>query len=260
MSKSLLALPLFAAACLEPTYPELPETPTTPVETTQTARAGDAKVVIATGGVQGFAIDDRTSIGLEGFASDGYSVEPPKSWPNLVEPLYHVRAHESGLGSFEVITNHGIASGLVESAAIASIAIVPADYQLDGSSPFALDLARTDITIELRDAAGRRLVDASLGIPANQTAWDRATLPATAARHHVALYADSFGEHTVAIDVIDRLDRFESRVDGELTCFHAYAGTVEIATNMVITGGEPVPGAINCARGLPSEITARPAR
>src|SRR5687768_17312821 len=126
MSKSLLALPLFVAACLEPSYPELPEPPTTPVETTQTARAGSEPVVIATGGGQGIAIAERTSIGLEGLASDGYTVEPPNAWPNLVEPLYLVRAHQSGLGSFEIITNHGIASGLVESAALATITLVPA--------------------------------------------------------------------------------------------------------------------------------------
>jgi hypothetical protein len=255
MTKSLLALPLLVTACMDTTYPEQRPTPTTPIDATPTATIEDN--VIATGGVQRFETD-KSAIGLEGFASDGYTVEPPRGiWPNLNAPVYDVRALESGTGTFEIITSRGIATGIVESADIASIRAVPTDYQLDGSSPFALDLSRREITIELRDAAGRRLVDASLGIPVQQTAWDRATLPAKAVRHIVALYADSFGEHALAIDVVDQIERMESRVDGARTCFHAYAGTTEVAVAMTITGGDLVPGAANCAIGTPATLIAR---
>ena len=54
------------------------------------------------------------------------------------------------------------------------------------------------------------------------------------------------------IQVVDRLDRIETRVAGDRTCFHAYAGTTEIATAMTITGGTPVPGAANCITGTPT--------
>jgi hypothetical protein len=257
-TKALLVLPIFAAACVDPTYPELPEHPTTPVEITPVTNAGEAPIVIATGGTQGFAIDDATSIGLAGDASDGYEVAPAsRIWPNTVEPLYYVRAFETGLGSFEIITNHGIATGLVESADVASIAMVPADYQLDGSSPFAVELGRREVAVELRDAGGRRLVDATLGIPVEQTAWDRGTLPAKAARHIIVVYADSFGDRGLAIDVVDHVERLESRVIGDRTCFHAYAGSTEVATAMTITGGTPVAGATNCATGVSSEISAQ---
>lgn len=257
MTKSLLGLaglPLLAAACMDPTYPELSEPPTTPIEAAPVA-PGHA---IALGGVQGFTIDDPTSVGLSGDASDGYQVEPAgRVWPNVVEPLYYVRALAPGHGGFEIVTNHGIATGLVESAAVASVALVPADYQLDGSSPFAIGLDRRAIAIELRDDRGRPLVDLSLGIPAEQTAWDRATLPAIAARHVVAVYADSFGERGLAVDVIDAVDRIERRVLDDRVCFHAYAGTTEVAAAMTITGGTPVPGATNCAVGDPAAIAAR---
>jgi hypothetical protein len=262
MPRSLLARPFLASlagvallgvACIDPGYPELPEPPTTPIEIAPLA----PHAVIATGGVQGFAIDDATSIGLSGDASAGYRVEPAgKVWPNLVQPLYYVRAFESGLGSFEIITNRGIATGLVESAEVASLALVPADYELDGSSRFAVDLNRREVVVELRDAAGRRLVDLSLGIPAQQTGWDRAILPARAARHVVAVYADSFGERGLAIDVVAAVDRIESRVAGDRICFHAYAGAIEVATAMTIRGGTPVPGAANCATGDPTSISA----
>ena len=55
MTKTLLVAPIpFAAACAD-SYPSLPEAPTTPVDTALSiARAGDADVVIATGGTQGF--------------------------------------------------------------------------------------------------------------------------------------------------------------------------------------------------------------
>lgn len=260
MSKTLLALPLLAAACLEPSYPEPRDTPTTPIEAIEAARVGTGPAVIATGGVQTFAIE-VPSIGLEGNASDGYAVEPPKGiWPNTIAPRYDVRAFETGVGSFEIITSQGIATGLVESADVASVRLVPADYQLDGSSPFALDVSRREVTVELYDADGRRLVDTTLGIPVQQTAWDRARLPATAARHIITVYADSFGERVLAVDVVDQVDRLESRVIGDRTCFHAYAGSTEVATTMTITGGEPVPGAANCAVGNSATIAARLAR
>lgn len=255
-----VVLPAVLAACVDPVYPER-EVPTTPVEIEVTTRAGEGPLVIATGGTVELAIDDPTSVGLEGTASDGYRVEPAGLvWPNTRAPRYDVRALAPGMGSFEIATNHGIATGLVESADLATVALVPADYVLDGSSPFAIDVARRDVAIELRAADGRRLVDASLGIAVEQTGWDRATLPATVARHLVLVYGDSLGERTVAVDVVDGaavIQRVEGRVSGGRVCFHAYAGTTEIATAMTITGGEPVPGAANCADGDPQVIAAR---
>jgi hypothetical protein len=258
MTKSMLVLPiLFAAACVDSTYPELQEAPTTPVETTQVATAGNAPVVIATGGTQGFAIDDAASIGLEGNASDGYQVEPAgNAWPNMTKPLYWVRALRAGLGSFEIITNKGIASGLVESSDVASVALVPADYQLDGSSPFAIDTNRLGVQVVLADRDGRRLVDATLGISGDQTAWDHATRPAIVGRHLVRAYADSFGERELAIEVVAGIDRVESAVTGNVTCFHAYAGATEIATTLAISGGTPVDGASNCVVNAPTDVIA----
>src|SRR5438045_9332306 len=132
MMKTLLVAPvLFAAACAtDTTYPDQAEAPTTPVATTPIATAGD-KLVIATGGTAGFAIADSTSVGLDGDASSGYAVEPAGDvWPNMKAPVYYVRALGGAtLGSFEIQTNRGIASGLVESADLATASIVPADYQ-----------------------------------------------------------------------------------------------------------------------------------
>jgi hypothetical protein len=257
-TKSLLVLPaLFAAACVDPTYPELPETPDTPVETTQVARAGDAPVVIATHGVQGFEIADPTSIGIDGLASDGYRVEPDGNvWPNMSKQLYWVRAQQAGVGTFEIITNQGIASGLVESADVANVALVPADYQLDGASPFAIDTNRLGVQVILTDRDGRRLVDASLGISGEQTAWDHANRPAIVGRHLVRAYADSFAERELTIEVVDQIERVESRVTGNQTCFHAYSGTTEIATTLAISGGTPVAGASNCVIDAPTDVIA----
>lgn len=258
MTKTLLLAPVLAAACMDPSYPEPRDLPTTPVATTPVA-AGAA--VIASGGTQGFAIADPTSIGVDGQASDGYQVEPAGNvWPNMVEPVYYVRAFGPGLGSFEIATNHGIASGLVESADLAGVAIVPADYELDGTSAFALDLSRLAIQVVLTDGAGRRLVDATLGISGDQTAWDHAKRPAIVGRHLVRAWADSFAERALAIDVADGVDRIESRVTGNRTCFHAYAGAIELATAMTISGGTPVPGASNCVTDAPTDVIAHALR
>lgn len=260
MTKSLLLVPVLAAACVDPALPERPDAPTDPVDIAVTTRAGGDEVVIATGGIVELAIDDVTSVGLSGEATDGYRVEPAGLvWPNMKAPLYYVRAEAEGAGSFEIATNHGIATGLVESADLATVALVPADYVLDGRAPFAIDVARRDVQVVLRSADGRALVDASLGIALTQTAWDRGTLPAAAGRHLVSVYADSFGERTLALDVVDAtaaIDRLEPVVDGDRVCFHAYAGATEIATAITVTGGTPIPGAANCATGTLTTVTA----
>lgn len=255
MTKLVLPIVL-VTACVAPEYPDAPTNPTTPVEIAPTA-ATDSEFVIATGGTLGFAIDDVTSIGLSGTASNGYQVEPhARVWPNTTQPLYYVRALAAGSGWFEIATNRGIASGLVESADVAEVAIVPAGYELDGRSAFALDLNRRDVEVAVRDRDGRRLVDATLGILDGQSAWDRATVAAAIGPQAVRVYADSFAERALAIDVVDGIDRIEAIATGDRTCFHAYAGSTEVATAMTLTGGTAIPGVTNCAIGAPGSIAA----
>ncbi len=255
MTKSLLLLPLLVAACVDE-YRELPADPTTPVET-RPLEAGDA-AIIATGGTQGFAIDDPLSVGLSGETTGDFEIETADHvWPNTRKPEYFVRALASGVGSFEIFTNRGIASGSVESAAVANVTLVPASYELDGHSAFAVSASRTQVQAVLVDRDGRRLVDATLGLTGEQTAWDSVTLPQAIGTQSVHAYADSFGERDLEIDVVGDVTgglRVESVVLGDRTCFHAYAGSLEVATAMTITGGTPDPHAANCALGVPTRI------
>ncbi|HEU0032906.1 MAG TPA: hypothetical protein VFQ53_19875 [Kofleriaceae bacterium] len=257
MSRSSLVLPLALVAACTDAPADLPPDPTTPVDVTPVAQLPGDQLVIATGGAQGFAIDDALSVGYAGDATAGFTVEPDGAvWPNTRRPLYWVHAEAAATGSFEIATNHGIASGLVEAADLASVAFVPTSYQLDGSSPFALDVTRPEITVELRAADGRRLVDATLGMAVPQTAWDRGTLPAKAARHLVLVWADSIGETTLAVDVVDGTQRIERRTADGRTCFHAYAGDVEIATAMTFEGGTALADATNCVAGDATGVIA----
>jgi hypothetical protein len=261
MTKSLLVLPLVvASACVDSAvYPELPADPTTAVQSRPEVTAGDAPIVIATGGVQGIAIDDVRSVGFSGDATAGFRVEPfDNVWPNTKKAEYWVRALAAGTGSFEIVTNQGIAGGSVESADVASVALVPQDYELDGHSPFAIDISRPRVQAIVLDATNRRLVDATLGLDGEQTAWDRVTVPATVGRLSVHVWADSLGDRELAIELADHVDRVETVVSGNRTCFHAYAGSTEIATTLAIDG-TPDPRATNCALGAASllHIAAR---
>src|SRR6266545_4310465 len=112
------------------------------------------------GGVAAFGIDDPASIGWYGEATDGFAVEPfdADGWPNTQRAEYWVRALATGTGTFTIQTNHGIAAGSVFAAPLHEIALVPADYELDGrSATFAIDRARPFVQVALLDAANRRL-------------------------------------------------------------------------------------------------------
>lgn len=249
---ALLAPLMLLAACITDGIGAEPATPATPIAARATTLVEGHDLIVATGGALAVRIDDPRAIGLEGSASAGYTVEPYElvRWPNTISPAYKVRAHVAGTGSFEIVTSQGIATGLVHSADLAQIALVPAHYELDGTSPFALAANRTAMQVALTDAAGRRLVDATLGIggaTAAQTTWDTAEL-AGLGHHALALDGDAIGVRELAIDVVAGADRVEAVQHGDRTCFHAYAGATEVAIAMTITGGTPDPRATNCAR------------
>lgn len=260
MKAALLATVL--AACATDGIDAEHETPTTPLAATATTTVAGHDIVVATGGALAVRVEDKASIGLSGSASRGFAVEPYEidRWPNTISPEYFVRANVAGTGSYEIVTSKGIATGVVRSAEIAKVALVPAHYELDGSSPFALAANRTELQVALYDAANRRLVDGTLAIAgATQTAWDSATLGATGrtisnvrsarmtGRHTLAISGDSLPERTFEIDVVEAADRIESTRVGNRTCFHAYAGATEVVVAMTITGGTQDPAALNCA-------------
>jgi hypothetical protein len=248
MKASLLALTL--AACTTEGLPVEGETPSTPVESKAITVVDGHEIVVAQGGALAVHVIDQASIGLEGNASDGYAVEPYEinRWPQTISTDYFVRANVAGMGTYEIVTSKGIATGLVKSAEVARVELVPANYELDGSSPFAFAANRTQMRAALYDRDGRRLVDATLAIGATQTAWDSASLPAAPGQHSVTIGAESFGERTFAIEVVQDIERVEQVRSGDRTCFHAYAGTTEIAAALAVTGGTPDPTATNCVR------------
>ena len=253
MMKVLAVLPVTLLACTDASMSEpIDDTPATPIAPRAIAQVADAPVIVATGGVAAFAIDDPSSVGWYGDATTGFAVEPfdADGWPNTQRAEYWVRALASGNGSFTIQTNHGIAAGSVLAAPLAGVALVPADYELDGHSAFAVDATRPLVQATLVDAQGRRLVDATLvlgGSGATQTAWDRVTLAAEG-RATLDASADSFASRSLAIDVVAGYDRTETVTVGGRTCVHAYKGDVEIATTMDISanGGTLDPHATNC--------------
>ena len=256
MSKAAVApflVTVLVAACTDEPIGVQPDSPTTPIAAVPTTTVEGHKLVVATGGAASVAIADTASIGLSGEATPGFAVEPYEldRWPNTISPEYLIRAYVAGAGAYEIVTSKGIATGLVHSADVAKVALLPARYELaDANAPFALAAARTDVGAALFDAGGNRLVDATLAIGADgatQTAWDRATLAAVAGTHAVSVTADSFGERTFAIAVVDRADRVEAVRIGDRTCFHAYRGTTEVVVAMTIDGGTPDAAAANCA-------------
>lgn len=250
MTKASLLVSVLAA-CTTEGLPAEHEAPTTPVASKAITAVEGHEIVVATGGALAVHVVDQASIGLEGNASDGYEVEPYEvdRWPQTISTDYFVRAHVAGMGSYEIVTSKGIATGIVKSADVARVELVPASYELDGSSPFAFAANRTQMRAALYAADGRRLVDATLVIGATQTAWDGAFLPPTPGAHGVTLGAESFGERTFSIDVVQDIERLEQVRRGDRTCFHAYAGSTEVAAALTVTGGTPDPTATNCAFG-----------
>ena len=252
MPKALaLVLPVSLLACVDPMEPQPPhDMPSNPIAPRALASVADQPVVVATDGVGVFGFDDPSSIGWYGEASEGFTVETFDAgvWPNTRRAEYWVRALASGNGAFTIQTNHGIAASSVLAATLADIALVPADYELDGHSAFAIDAARPLAQAALVDAQNRRLVDATLVLGGTQTAWDRTTLPATAGRHTIDVSGDSFEARQLAIDVVAGYDRTETVTTGNRTCVHAYKGGVEVATTMDISanGGTLDPHATNC--------------
>ena len=249
MKASLLVSVL--AACATEGLPVEGETPSTPVASKTITIVEGQEIVVAKGGAVAVHVVDQTAIGLEGTASDGFAVEPYEvnRWPQTISTDYFVRANVAGMGTYEIVTSKGIATGLVKSAEVARVELVPANYELDGSSPFAFAANRTQMRAALYDQDSRRLVDATLVIGATQTAWDSAFLPPTAGAQTVTIGAASFGERTFSIDVVTDIERVEQVRSGDRTCFHAYAGSTEIAAALTITGGTPDPTATNCAFG-----------
>lgn len=251
---ALLVLPLFAAACLagEPPVDERPS-PTTPIAFEATT-AADGKLHVATGGAALVTIPD--TVGLAGEATSGFSVAPVGDvWPNLGAPSYLVRAEHAGVGSFEIDTNRGIASGLVHAEDIAEVDLGPADYALDGHSPVALDARRPRARLSLISATGLHLVDVTATLvddqaeTAAQTSWDALELAPTAGTHVVHVIAGSKPAETIAIEVVDHVDHVVEVTRDGLTCYHAYTGAYEVAAAFELTS--PEPDASNCTRVTP---------
>ncbi len=235
MTKALLVLPVLVAACAEaPTA--LPPPTGAPIAFTV---LGNPQVV-ATGGYQTVTIGDVAEAGLSGTASDGYAVEPYGDvWPNMQKPEYHVRALAAGTGTFSIATSHGVASGGIESADVARIALVPVDYALADGFHFAIDPARPEVEIALFDNHGRRLVDGSLHVGgATQTAWNRVRIDAATT---LTVSADSIATVSFPVAVASQIDR----IDEVGNCLHAYHGDVELVTSQLAVQ-VPSEAAINC--------------
>src|SRR5262245_22961766 len=147
MTKAMFALP-FLAACLDNGAPALythDDAPRTPTAFSALHVANQADVV-ATGGAQIVTIGAGLSVGWSGAATEGFAVEPYADvWPNTGKPEYRVRALGAGAGSFEISTSAGVAAGTLASAEVDHVAVLPADYELDGHSAFAVDTALPNI-------------------------------------------------------------------------------------------------------------------
>ena len=235
MTKAPVALLVLVAACADAPNP-LPPTTTAPISFTV---LGNPQI-IATGGYQTVTIDDASQAGLSGTASDGYDVEPfGDVWPNMIKPEYHVRALAAGTGTFAIATSKGVASGTVESADVARIALVPIDYALADGFHFSIDPARPEVEVVLFDVRGRHLVDGSLHVAgATQTAWNRIRIDGAAT---LAISADSFATVSIPVTVATQIDR----IDEVGNCLHAYHGDLEVVTAQ--TGVQvPSESAVNC--------------
>jgi hypothetical protein len=254
MTRALALIVL--AGCTDLSYDPEPVDPSTPVAIDM-LRVDGQPGIVATGGTQAVAIASVASIGWSGEATDGFAVEPfdVDGWPNTHKPEYWVRALVAGTGSFVIRTNLGLAAGSIESADVATVAIVPHGYQLAGGGAFALDGTRLDVRAALLDPRGRGLVDATLvladaGVPGTPRGWDGLTLGATIGAHAIDVTADSIGDRRFSIEVRAGYDRIESVRVGDRTCRHAYAGDVEIVTQHAVAAA-PIAGAENCTFAAP---------
>ena len=244
MTRALLLVPVLAACSQDVSYAPQAATPTTPIAFRQ-LQIGSAPIVVATGGAQIVTLADPLAIGWSGTATEGWAVEPVGDvWPNAAKPEYRVRALAPGAGEFSIATAHGIAAGTVASADAASAAVVPARYRLDGHSPFALDRARPQIETALYDAGGARLIDGTLAITATgarAVAWDELALATTADHVTVHVTADSIPTAELDISLVRSIDRIEKIG----SCYHAYLGATEVATDLAFLGAHD-PDATNC--------------
>lgn len=229
MTKAALLVAVFAAACADDVIEAQPASPTAPVAIV----GGEKKLVIATGGAAAIELADSRAIGLSGTASAGFAVSPFErdAWPNTTSTAYWIRAHATGTGVFEIATSKGIATSFVHAAPVTRVELRPANYELAGDA-FALSSTRTELVAALYAVDGTPLVDATLAFSGPQT-----------------VIADSLGERTFDIPVVDGIDRVESIRSGERTCFHAYRGATEVVAALTIEGGAIDPQATNCARG-----------
>jgi len=257
LAATLVSPVLFAAACVgEAPAPDTTELPSAPIAF-DARHAADQPIVIATGGTETVSFSDPDVIvGWSGSASAGFELSPALDiWPSVREQRYQIRALGGATGAFSIQTNTGVASGSLASADVAAVTLVPASYRLDGHSPFALDVSHSDVTVALVDAAGRRLVDTSLvatdaaDASLAQTGWDTLALGTSGGTRTLHVAGDSFAaiDLTVAISAGSAIDRVDTETSGELTCFHAYAGNVEIAKQLPLTG-TPDATFVNCQR------------
>jgi len=244
-----VSAPLFVAACLgnSAAGPDRPE-PTSPIPFAELAAAG--ATTIATGGTQIVTIPDPLAIGLSGQATTSYEVVPYGGlWPDAQQGTYTLRALAAGSGAFSIATARGVAAGAVASADVDRVVIQPAAYELDGHSAFALDANRPAIEVALFDADDDRLVDGSVAIAgsgASPVAWDTATLPAVAGDYAVTATADSAPTLSTTVAVVASYDNIVQTTDDlGRTCYHAYAGAVEVATAMTALVA-PDPTETNC--------------
>src|SRR5262249_1895962 len=142
-------------------------------------------------------------------------------WPNTRRPVYRVRAlADEAAGTFSIATNNGIATGTVASADFDHLAILPADYELDGHSQFAFATSYPSVEVALLDAANRRLIDGSMTIAGTQVAWDRAALTLEIGHHDLQISGDSFPPTALGLDVVDQADHIDKVIDGGRACFH----------------------------------------
>jgi hypothetical protein len=220
-----VSAPLFVAACLgnSAAGPDRPE-PTSPIPFAELAAAG--ATTIATGGTQIVTIPDPLAIGLSGQATTSYEVVPYGGlWPDAQQGTYTLRALAAGSGAFSIATARGVAAGAVASADVDRVVIQPAAYDDD------------------------RLVDGSVAIAgsgASPVAWDTATLPAVAGDYAVTATADSAPTLSTTVAVVASYDNIVQTTDDlGRTCYHAYAGAVEVATAMTALVA-PDPTATNC--------------
>lgn len=256
LAATLVSPVLFAAACVgEAPAPDTSELPTTPIAF-DARHAADQPIVIATGGTETVSFSDpAVLVGWSGTVTAGFELSPALDiWPSVREQSYQIRALGGATGAFSIQTNTGVASGSLASADVAAVTLVPASYRLDGHSQFALDTSHADVTIALVDAAGGRLVDTTLvatdaTTAVTQTGWDTLALGASSGTRTIRVTGDSFAPTDLTIAVSDNraIDRVDTETSGELTCFHAYAGDVEIAKVMPLTG-TPDADFVNCQR------------